>query len=118
MLSIGDFALQEKTERSITIVFVPTGQSFRFHAVQGRVTFGDPLVEGQRGKHPPWIVAWLARKVAQQGVPLEDNCGVGRLAIPHTALIEGSPFARTEAPEPAAAFPAPRHRATATLTPV
>ena len=88
MLSIDDFALQEKTEQSITIVFVPTGQSFRFQAVNGRVTFGDPLVEGQKSKHPPWLIAWLARKVAQQGVPLEDHCGVGSV-----------PFAPAQTPE-------------------
>jgi hypothetical protein len=66
MLAMSDFSVREMSPRSVMIIHTSTGQTFKFETARGLGPVGDPSVSEALTKHPPWLMAWFARRLAHE----------------------------------------------------
>jgi hypothetical protein len=68
MVTKTDFQATSMSNASITVTCGSTGQTFEFKTISGLISPGDPVLTGGVSHHPPWLLSWLARRVAQQAI--------------------------------------------------
>ena len=65
MVTEADFQTTKIAGNSLTVTCKCTGQTFNFQATGQVISPELPLCSGPFSKHPPWLLAFLARQVAQ-----------------------------------------------------
>ena len=73
MLVMSDFSIREMSARSVTIIHTSTSQTFKFEMARGLGPVGAALVSEALTNHPPWLMAWFARRVAHEAAKSDSS---------------------------------------------